>query len=637
MDSRILSVKTNRYIENSMEMRKLSSPDIGKVQSAEEYFQLMQQNHVRVAELADENKSIMDEYISPLLADDKRLPEELVVVLSEFCEKLLDVFDMVDVDLAILVRVSDRLLWDARQKSDADYLVTQLDLNVIANYAMMNQLKRNVGEPGIWKKFQENGLRAADDLLKFMEKDAFLQLKEASSRERVLITTRYFCTLYDNDETTGEEAQMIFERLKEAYELAQNPFYVENAPDYDWNRHCLKALEYMGQLTESNNLKSCSKTLCEQISVYMHKMERLFSLNPEKNKGLLSRYMVSLLQMRADYFAGKTNRETYMHMLTDLYDVWVMEDNPVYAIYCYDLLPLEYISLLDRNCLTELEKSQLDKMYQNALNFALSSECEGSLSFFLEYFMGLLYAFIEIPESMNFESLVLDCFAAIYPPAYVHALMSAKLARCLCEHLIHRRPELFLGIQGMYSAEEIEANRDGVIRFAYHSALMHDVGRLAMIETMMVHGRNLMEEEQQSILCHPRIGYELVKGKHSVELYKNIILGHHRSYDNEMGYPKDFDTWELGEKTVLDIVSCVDVLAHFVDFRNENEDGLESILSKITEERGRTFAPFFSWLFSMPEVVSDIRYLLTKGQEEAYRETYIRIHEIATKKERTFF
>ena len=149
MDSRILSVKTNRYIENSMEMRKLSSPDIGKVQSAEEYFQLMQQNHVRVAELADENKSIMDECISPLLADDKRLPEELVVVLSEFCEKLLDVFDMVDVDLAIRVRVSDRLLWDARQKSDADYLVKQLDLNVIANYAMMNQLKRNVGEPGI--------------------------------------------------------------------------------------------------------------------------------------------------------------------------------------------------------------------------------------------------------------------------------------------------------------------------------------------------------------------------------------------------------------------------------------------------------------------------------------------------------
>ena len=146
MDISILSEKTNRYIENTIEMRNLSSPDIESIYSAEEYIRVIEKNHLRIEELAGENKTIMAEYISPLLDGASRLSDEFSEVLNDFCEKLLDVYDMVDVDLPILMRVSDRLLQDAKLKEDADYLVRQLDLNVIANYAMMNQFKRNEGE-----------------------------------------------------------------------------------------------------------------------------------------------------------------------------------------------------------------------------------------------------------------------------------------------------------------------------------------------------------------------------------------------------------------------------------------------------------------------------------------------------------
>lgn len=640
MDISILSEKTNRYIENTIEMRNLSSPEIENIYSAEEYIRVIEKNHLRIEELAGENKTIMAEYISPLLNGASRLSDELSVVLNDFCEKLLDVYDMVDVDLPILMRVSDRLLQDAKLKEDADYLVRQLDLNVIANYAMMNQFKRNAGESRLWKKYHDNGLKAIDDILTFLDEEAFLSLQEESSRECVLIATRYFCTLYDNDETNGDEAEMIFSRLEEAYHLAEKPFYVKHAPDYDWNRHRIKTLEYMGQLTENNNLKSCAKSLCKRICPYMQILEELFDENPERNKELLSEYAVKLLHMRADYFAGVLPKETYKTGLTDLYDEWVLEKNPVYAIYCYDLLPLEYIALLDRNQLTELEKSQLDKMYQNALNFAMSSESNGSLSFFLEYFIGLLYAFIEIPEGTHFESLALGCFVAIYPPAYVHALMSAKLARCLCSHLIKMRPDLFIGMQGLYSVEDVTAGSDAIIKFTYHAALMHDVGRLAMIETMMVYGRELMEEEAESIRCHPEIGYKLVAGKKSVEPYQNVILGHHRWYDNSEGYPASVNTWNAGEKTVIDIVSCVEMLDYYIDFvhrKDVDSDTLKEAVAQIEAESGSRFATFFSWLLEVPEVAADIRYLLTKGLEQVYTETYIRIHEIAIKKEQTFF
>ena len=640
MNIGILSEKIKRYIHNTITMRNLSAMDIECIKNVEEYIRAIEKNHLQIEMLAEENKAIMEEYIIPLLQGDSLLSDELTKVLNDFCEELLDVYDMVDVDLPILMRVSDRLLNDARKKQDNDYLVDQLDLNVIANYAMLNQFKRNVGESRLWKKYKINGLKAIDDILKFMEKDAFLSLKNDSSREKVLIAARYFCTLYDNEETKGDDALMIFNRLEEAYQLADSPFYVENSPGYDWNRHRIKTLEYMGQLTENNNMKSCSESLCRRICPYMEILENAVRENPEEIKDYLSAYDVKLLKIRAEYFAGKLSKEAYKYMLVGLYDEWVLENNPVYAIYCYDLLPLEFISLLDRTQITEWEKSQLEKMYQNALNFAMSSESDGSLSFFLEYFIDLLYAFIEIPESSHFESMVLGCFVAIYPPAYMHALMTAKITRCLCSHLVRLRPDMFIGTLGLNSVDAVERENGAIVKFAYHAAMMHDVGRLAMIETMMVHGRDLMEEEAESLKCHPEIGYKLVTGKKSVEAYRNVILGHHKWYDDEGGFPEHISTWNVGEKTVTDIVACVELLSDSIDLmqgKNIDAEKLNEIIGQIEEAGGSRVASVFSWFLRVPEVAEDLLYLVTKGQEQVYTETYIRLHEIAVKKENTFF
>ncbi len=639
MDIGVLSEKTECYIRNTIQMRNLTVTDIADIKSVEEYIQVIEKNHLQIEALAGENKAVMAEYISPLLQEDSLLSEELSDVLNHFCEELLDVYDMVDVDLPILMRVSDRLLSDAKKKQDKDYLINQLDLNVITNYAMMNQFKRNAGESRLWKKYKRNGLKAIDDILQFMEPDAFLSLNE-ESREKVLISTRYFCTLYDNEETRGDEASMIFDRLEEAYQLADNPFYVEHSPGYDWNRHRIKTLEYMGQLTESNNKKSCSESLCRRICHYMELLENAFRENPEETKAYLSAYDVKLLKIRAEYFAGELSKESYKHMLVELYEEWVLENNPVYAIYCYDLLPLEFIALLERERLTEWEKSQLEKMYQNALNFAMSSESNGSLSFFLEYFIDLLYGFIEIPESTHFESLVLDCFVAIYPPAYVHALMSAKLVRCLCTHLIRLRPDMFIGTFGLDSVAAVERESNSIVEFAYHAALIHDVGRLAMIETMMVRGRDLLEEEAESLKFHPEIGYKLVAGKKSVEAYQNVILGHHKWYNDDGGFPEHINTWNVGEKTVTDIVACVEMLSDSIDLlhgKNVDREKLKEVMEQIEEASGSRVASFFSWFLKMPEVAEDLYYLVTEGQEQVHTETYIRLHEIAAKKERTFF
>jgi len=71
--------------------------------------------------------------------------------------------------------------------------------------------------------------------------------------------------------------------------------------------------------------------------------------------------------------------------------------------------------------------------------------------------------------------------------------------------------------------------------------------------------------------------------------------------------------------------------------KNIDSDKLKEVIEQIEEASGSRVASFFSWFLEVPEVAEDLRYLVTKGQEQVYTETYIRLHEIAVKKEHTFF
>ena len=61
-----ISDKMNRYIDNTMEIRKLSSPDIEKIGSADEYVQVSRVNALKIRKLSEENREIMKKVISPL-------------------------------------------------------------------------------------------------------------------------------------------------------------------------------------------------------------------------------------------------------------------------------------------------------------------------------------------------------------------------------------------------------------------------------------------------------------------------------------------------------------------------------------------------------------------------------------------
>ncbi len=56
--------------------------------------------------------------------------------------------------------------------------------------------------------------------------------------------------------------------------------------------------------------------------------------------------------------------------------------------------------------------------------------------------------------------------AALHPPTYVHSRMEAQISLCLATHLVDLKPELFIGILGLNSVEEVKRERN--YRSTYH-------------------------------------------------------------------------------------------------------------------------------------------------------------------------
>ena len=91
---------------------------------------------------------------------------------------------------------------------------------------------------------------------------------------------------------------------------------------------------------------------------------------------------------------------------------------------------------------------------------------------------------------------------------------------------------------------------------------------------------------------------------------------------------------------MTDIVACVEMLSDSIDLlhgKNVDREKLKEVMEQIEEASGSRVASFFSWFLKMPEVAEDLYYLVTEGQEQVHTETYIRLHEIAARKEQTFF
>lgn len=132
---------------------------------------------------------------------------------------------------------------------------------------------------------------------------------------------------------------------------------------------------------------------------------------------------------------------------------------------------------------------------------------------------------------------------------------------------------------------------DSEAQLLKNASPMHDIGKIAIPDDVLLKPGKLTDEEYNIIKSHPTIGYELLKSSKRPMLQAAAIVSqqHHEKWDGS-GYPnglKGTDIHIYGRITA--IADVFDALGHDRIYKKAWSE--EKILSLFQEERGKHFDP----------------------------------------------
>ncbi|MCR5339405.1 MAG: hypothetical protein K6E75_12705 [Lachnospiraceae bacterium] len=623
-----------QYIRRMEEIRRLSTPSLDNIKDADGYSRLLRDNFTKIGELAALNREFLDSMLYPLLKDG-HMEDDDFSNLIEFTDELVCAESAENVDLPIVYMVSDSLILNAMEYKDLSEQIRQHDIQIGIIYELMNMTGRIRAYPEIMNKYRELGFSLGDYFFNLLQKENFATIEDPEIRQIIVIDARYSIAFFEGIVGDPERNEKQLDYLQQMYELGKDPFYTERLEGYDWDYHMFRTLEYYLLAVENNNAAGFTK---DQLQIIYQRGLEHRALWAEKQEHLNQilgsaedTASIETLISRIEYLTGHVTKEEYRDRLLDLYE---KRDSTCYEtgkMYANMVIPVELAHTIDPECITEYEKSMMLRIYQDVISFAFHMPNGSSLSSMLEYLYTIIDNFVEIPSRMTFEEMVLQCMAAIHPPTYVHSQMVGQLTECLCGHLIRLRPDLLIGVCDAISAENVKEKRGDILRFAYHAALCHDLGKISIIDTVFMYGRKLLDMEFDLIQTHPKTSYELMCRFSSTKKYAEVALGHHKWYDNSRGYPADFDTSKSKVKTIIDLVlaaDCLDAATDTIGRSYQRGKQLSDYIGELKEGSGTRYAPWLVDLFTDSAVHEDLTYLLREGRKQNYRNMYYMLREM---------
>ncbi len=618
-------VKLSEYADYISEIRVLSAVKIDDVANAEEYSDKLKADFERIGLLGRRCRCILKDDLYPVINSDEPLSMEMIDALQDFCEMLLDPPSGEELDLFLLYEISNRLLKDDSLKYDLNKYAVQLNTHISACYANINRTSRVTVTRDIADHYQRKGLKAAELALGMLyNKSVFLSLSP-KGKDALLRAGRFYSALYDTFYHDAPSNKRRYDALCDAISMINDHFYTDNAPEYNWLLQLVRTTEHMGQLTERGNFWEFTEKECLEITKWLDVLKLKRSRNLDEVRAILPDSHYDLIMLRNPYFAGLIDKKTYQEKLLELYHKYSNNKYDMYSVQINLLIPTEYLATLQDEKISLEIQDNLIMIYDRIIEYALSSVNMDAFNYLQEYLIAFLSRFIELPDIMTFEDMGLHCIAALHPPTYVHSRQVASLGKVLASHLYELHPHIF-----SEDEEFSSMSREEIMTHMYHCGLCHDFGKLTMIDSIFIYGRDLLDREVDIIKMHSLMGELMLGHYHSTEKYAKAAKQHHIWYDGTGGYPLEEGVNERPclSACILEIADCIDAATDTIGRSYSKGKTLEEVAAEIRKDSGTRYAPFADELLSSEDVLDDIRYLLTKGRQDNYKKAYLLLHNV---------
>jgi len=211
---------------------------------------------------------------------------------------------------------------------------------------------------------------------------------------------------------------------------------------------------------------------------------------------------------------------------------------------------------------------------------------------YLQLFVSNLGIIFRPAEQFDF---ILKMTTFRHIPTYAHSITVGKIAACLTDFLAGKNPNCFVGFMDITRPEDVKARAGELCGFAEIGGLCHDIGKIMFVSNPVMHARILTGDELKIVKNHPVDGHKMLArgdGSSFHEVYSDIILGHHKYFDNSGGYPEDFDITKSKYRTMIDIIAAADSIDSATDDIGKTYSEIknfETVCAEIIAEAGRRY------------------------------------------------
>ena len=623
----------NGYLERSRSIRHFSIPPRDKTVSEDQFYELFQNNFLRIKELFCQNKEMLENQVYARLQQQETLDDELAEELLEFSDNLADTGTLETVDTRLALTIIDGLETHYgmryRKTGEQKELEKQIhcmyrQLTLCYNVALIYD--RGILTQELSDQYRERILDCADKGKRYLEDFSVFRRLPLEIQEELIKMQLFRATGYERSFYDEQLIRCQISSYRECIDLFSRREFQLCSPEIDWEYHIFSAYNFLCLVHEFLYWKKIPDDILEELERAADYEIAYIEHHPDNCRSTMEAAQASKSMIL--FYRGEKSFEEVMQTYKDwhasgnleMYDKSNMDAN-LLAVACAQELCKNYPQYLEE------EREFLNEAVQHAFQYIDRPVDEGTYETLQRYSSYLLEDYVELEGGISFRRFYENLLIATQPPLYVHSRMVGLISDAILRAVFAWKPELLEGVRGHHGLEDIRDSGEEIREFLAESALLHDAGKMYYSDTINLYNRILLPEEFRLIRFHSLSGYKLLSGYASTRDYAEAALYHHLWYYEQGGYPQGYHFRDTPNAILYQIITCgdcIDAATDAVGRAYSQGKSFDILLEELRKGSGTQYHPELVELFEHQELREEIENLITWQRRELYYQAFFR-------------